>query len=462
MATVIKSTKAACVNPLKMSAPLGASLAFFGMNNCIPLMHGSQGCASLGLVLLGRHFKEPIPIQTTALNEVTSILGGYDNIEHAVLNVRERAKPAMIGICSTGLTETRGDDIKGHLDIIHQLHPEIADTKIIHVSTPDYIGAFQDGWANAVLAIVKALTQKSEKKNRKQVNVLVGCHLTVADLDEIRETIEAFGLSAIILPDISNSLDGRIPEDAFSPTSMGGTTLKDAAAMGESIVTIAIGEQMRESAVTLESIAGVPYVVFDRLTGLQASDRFVAYLSWLSDTPVPEKIRRQRNPLQDAMLDGHFACSAKKVAIGAEPDLLWALANLMHEMGCEIVCAVTTTNSPLLENLPCQTVRIGDLEDLEFGAKDCQMLITHAHGRQAAARLNIPLYRAGLPSFDRIGAAHQLNVGYRGTRTLIFNLANLFLENTPTVFETPRPAGMNDAQIMAIKQYDMQTEKELS
>ena len=135
MATVIKPSKAASVNPLKMSSNLGACMAFLGMDNCMPMMHGSQGCASLGLVLLGRHFKEPVPIQTTALNEVTSILGGHDNVEHAIVNVRERAKPTLIGICSTGLTETRGDDIKGHIDITRQLHPEIDDTKIVHVSS---------------------------------------------------------------------------------------------------------------------------------------------------------------------------------------------------------------------------------------------------------------------------------------------------------------------------------------
>lgn len=70
---------------------------------------------------------------------------------------------------------------------------------------------------------------------------------------------------------------------------------------------------------------------------------------------------------------------------------------------------------------------VGDLEDLELRAIGCDLLLTHAHGRQAAARLNIPLFRAGIPQFDRIGAAHQLSVGYRGTRDLIFQLANTFI-----------------------------------
>jgi hypothetical protein len=57
----------------------------------MPVMHGSQGCTSFGLVLLVRHFKEAIPLQTTAMNEATTIMGGYDNVAKALLNIRQRA-----------------------------------------------------------------------------------------------------------------------------------------------------------------------------------------------------------------------------------------------------------------------------------------------------------------------------------------------------------------------------------
>jgi nitrogenase molybdenum-iron protein NifN len=46
-----------------------------------------------------------------------------------------------------------------------------------------------------------------------------------------------------------------------------------------------------------------------------------------------------------------------------------------------------------------------------------------------AERLDIPFLRLGLPTFDRLGAAHRLCVGYRGTRDLIFEIGNLFLAN---------------------------------
>ncbi len=426
MAIVKKSTKAAAVNPLKMSQPLGASYAFLGMNRCMPVMHGSQGCTSFGLVLLVRHFREAIPLQTTAMNEVTSILGGQDNIEKAILNIRERAQPDLIAICSTGLTETKGDDVAGYLGVIRERHPELADTALVYVATPDYSDAFQDGWAKAVLAMIKALVKPAPQRNLKQVNVLAGCHLSPADIEELRDIIESFGLSAIVLPDVSGSLDGHMP-DAFSPTTTGGTTLAEMAVMGASIATLAIGEQMRSCADEIERIAAVPSVLFERLTGLAANDLFLATLAQLSGVPVPAKQRRLRSQLQDAMLDGHFFFGGKKVALAAEPDLLYALAMWLAEMGCQIVSAITTTASPLLARLPLAEVLLGDLEDLELGAKGCDLMITHSHGRQAAARLQIPFHRAGLPMFDRLGAGHQLSVGYRGTRGLIFEIGNLFL-----------------------------------
>jgi nitrogenase molybdenum-iron protein NifN len=77
--------------------------------------------------------------------------------------------------------------------------------------------------------------------------------------------------------------------------------------------------------------------------------------------------------------------------------------------------------------VPAAEVLIGDLEDLEVRATGCDLIITHAHGRQAAERLGVPLFRLGLPTFDRLGAGHQVCVGYRGSRDLIFDIGNIFI-----------------------------------
>ncbi|KAF0121127.1 MAG: nifN, partial [Methylocystaceae bacterium] len=135
MATVSVSKKACSVNPLKMSQPIGGALAFMGLRGAMPLLHGSQGCTSFGLVLFTRHFKEAIPMQTTAMSEVATVLGGYDNVEQAVLNIYNRTKPEIIGICSTGVTETKGDDVDGYIKLIREKNAAVANLPIVYVST---------------------------------------------------------------------------------------------------------------------------------------------------------------------------------------------------------------------------------------------------------------------------------------------------------------------------------------
>ncbi|MDA9424372.1 nitrogenase iron-molybdenum cofactor biosynthesis protein NifN [Bradyrhizobium sp. CCBAU 53380] len=431
MAIVTAPTKACAVNPLKMSQPIGGAYAFMGLRAAMPLLHGSQGCTSFGLTLFVRHFKEAVPLQTTAMSEVATVLGGYENLEQAILNIYNRAKPKIIGVCSTGVTETNGDDVDAYLKLIRSKHPQLAKLPLVYVSTPDFKGAFQDGWEKAVARIVEVLVDgpnANRLRDPSRVNVLPGCHLTPGDIDELRVILEDFGLCPSFLPDVAGSLDGHIP-DEFTPTTIGGIGVGEIASMGRAAWTIAIGAQMQRAAEVMQAKTGVPFRVFERMCGLRPNDEFMAFLSEISGRPIPLKYRRQRSQLADAMLDAHFHIGGRKLAIGAEPDLLFDLSGMLHDMGAQVTVAVTTTQSEVIERIKTKKVLIGDLEDLEGLAKrkHCDLLITHSHGRQAAARLKVPFHRAGFPMFDRLGAGHQVSVGYRGTRNLIFEIANLVI-----------------------------------
>lgn len=431
MAIVTHVKKACTVNPLKLSQPIGGALAFMGLRRAMPLLHGSQGCTSFALVLFVRHFKEAIPLQTTAMSEVATVLGGFENVEQAILNIHKRARPEIIGICTTGVTEMKGDDVEGFIRLVKERNPEIADLPIVFVSTPDFKDAFQDGWARAVTRMVEVLVEPPPPealRDAGRVNVLPGCHLTPGDLDELRTIFEDFGLTPAFLPDLAGSLDGHIPED-FTPTTIGGIGVEEVAAMGTAGWTIAIGEQMFGAAEALFEKTGVPCRLFQRLCGLASMDAFITFLADISGRSIPVKYRRQRGQLVDAMLDGHFHIGGRRVALGAEPDLLFDVAGMLTEIGAHVVAAVTTTSSVVLSQIETDEVLIGDLEDLETRAREraCDLLITHSHGRQAAGRLGIPFFRIGLPMFDRLGAGHLVTVGYRGARDLIFAISNLVL-----------------------------------
>jgi nitrogenase molybdenum-iron protein NifN len=429
MARIIPVSKAASVNPLKSSQPLGAAFAYLGVAGSVPLFHGSQGCTSFALVLFVRHFKETIPLQTTAMDEVATVLGGADHLEEAILNLKARAKPAFIGVATTALVETRGEDFAGDLEAIKARRAaELDGTEIALAQTPDFDGAIEEGWSKAVVAMIESIARREVRSphNARRVNILPGSLLTVADVEHIRSMVEAFGLDPVIFPDISGALDGTVPAN-WIPTTYGGTTIDDIRSLGDARLTIAIGEHMRGPAQRLQELTGVEYALFRQLYGLKAVDRLVALLTELSGHAAPPSIRRRRAQLQDALLDGHFHFSGKRIAIAAEPDLLYGLATFFVGMGAEIQAAVTTTgHSKVLERVPCEAVKVGDLGDFEAMADGADLLVTHSHGRQASERLGIPLMRVGFPIFDRLGSQHKLRVGYEGARNLIFEAANIF------------------------------------
>ncbi len=169
MTKVTSIQKAAAINPLKSSQPLGAALAFLGVDAAMPLFHGSQGCTSFAVVLFVRHFKETIPLQTTAMDEVATVLGGADNLEEALLNLKNRTKPKLIGVCTTALVETRGEDFSGDLaNIMRKRAEELAGTDVVLVQTPDFDGAIEEGWSKAVTALVGLVPARDAKAHHSQ------------------------------------------------------------------------------------------------------------------------------------------------------------------------------------------------------------------------------------------------------------------------------------------------------
>ncbi|NKN31795.1 nitrogenase iron-molybdenum cofactor biosynthesis protein NifN [Marichromatium bheemlicum] len=434
MAEIRKRNKALAVNPLKASSTLGAALAFLGLDRAIPMLHGSQGCTAFGKVFLVRHFREPIPLQTTAIDQVSAIMGGDEQLVEGLCTLCAKSAPALIGIPTTGLVETQGADVERGIRTFRAAHPEHADTAVVAVATPDYCGSLESGYAAAVRALIDALVPSGEPRRAarrsRRVNVLAGAHLTPGDLEHLKTLIAAFELEALVLPDLSGSLDGHLPTADYSALTTGGTPIGAFAELGGAAATLVIGDALGEAADLLAERTGVPDHRFTHLLGIEAVDQLMLTLSAIAERPVPAAIERQREQLQDAMLDSHFMLGMTRVAIAADPDLLVGWTELLAGVGAETVAAVAPSNAPVLARARCAEVRIGDLEDLErqAGAAHAELLVANAHGVQSAARLGIPLLRAGFPQFDRLGGFRRTWIGYQGTRDTLFELANLLLE----------------------------------
>ncbi len=437
MAEIIKRNKALAVNPLKVSQPVGASLAFLGINRALSMLHGSQGCTAFGKVFFVRHFREPIPLQTTAMDQVSTVMNADDNVIQGLQTIAEKHQPALIGLPTTGLSETQGSDIHGLVRQFRSRHPEFDGIPVVAVNTPDFSGCLESGYALAVKAMIDVLVPASEcvGKRRKQVNVLAGSLLTPGDLEHIRELIELFGLRPVLLPDLSDSLDGHLAyretDQDSSPLTVGGTPVSEIKTLGDAAATLVIGASLYPAADLLHSRSGVPDYRFASLMGLAATDAFIAALAEISGQPVPDSIERQRAQLQDAMVDTHFMLGFARVAIAGDPDLLFALADLVSGMGCEVSAAVSPAKAPILEKISAAQVKLGDLEDLEQAAQahGVDLVISNSHAAETAKRLGVPLLRAGFPQYDLIGGYQKRWVGYRGTRQALFDLANLLVEH---------------------------------
>lgn len=430
MADILKRNKALSVLPLKSSQTIGAALTFLGFRRAIPMLHGSQGCTAFGKVFFVRHFREPIPLQTTAMDQISTVMGSLENIVEGLKTICEKSKPDLLGLCSTGLSETQGSDIVMGLKSFREQYPQFDQIPIVTVNTPDYVGCFESGFALALKSIFEQLVEKKiQDKKINQINILCGSFLTPTDIETIKEMVEGFQLEALVLPDLSDSLDGHVTEQDFSPLTIGGMPVSNLQKLGQSVATLVIGSSLNDAAEVLEEKTGVKNHFFPHLMTLEQVDEFLLTLQRLSGKVVPPKYDRQRAQLQDAMLDTHFMLGQMRVAIASEADLIIAFNDLISSMGGETVAAVAPSNALSLKKSLLAEIKIGDLEDLENIARKnrAEILISNSHAVQSAERLGIPILRAGFPQYDWVGGFQRNWVGYRGIRQTLFDLANLML-----------------------------------
>jgi len=420
--------KNATVNPQKNSPALGATLAYLGIDKMLGLLHGAQGCSTFIRLQLSRHFKESIALNSTSMSEDTAIFGGWENLKKGLGRVMEKFHPGVVGVMTSGLTETMGDDVQSAIVHFRRENPQYDTVPVVWASTPDYCGSMQEGYAATVKAIV-ATIPAGGKRIKKQVNLLPGCQLTPAEVEELKETCEAFGLDPIVIPDISCALDGHI-DATVSALSVGGITVERIKLAGRSSATLYVGDSLADAAGLLSRKFNIPAYGFTSVTGLAEADLLMETLSGISGAPIPLQYRRWRSRLMDAMVDSHYQFGLKKVALALEADHLKGMSRFLASMGCEIQAAIAATRTKGLDGLPCEHVFVGDLEDLEAAAVGVDLLVANSNGRQAAGRLKIGAHlRTGLPVFDRLGAHQKMWVGYQGTLNLVFEVANLFQAN---------------------------------
>ncbi len=160
----IEKTDAGTQNACNVCTPLGASLAFKGIKGAVPLIHGSQGCSTYMRRYLISHYKEPVDIACSNFGEQTAIFGGGVNLMTALDNLEKQYHPDLIGIATTCLSETIGDDVPMFIRQYREANKEKETPALVHVSTPSYKGTHIDGFHGALKAVVSELWRHLKTK----------------------------------------------------------------------------------------------------------------------------------------------------------------------------------------------------------------------------------------------------------------------------------------------------------
>ncbi len=424
-------------NACKLCTPLGACLVFRGVENCVPFLHGSQGCSTYIRRYLISHFREPIDIASSNFHEESAVFGGGQNFRAGVANVVKQYRPDVVGVATTCLAETIGEDMPRLVRDYYQSAPD-TQSRIVRVSTPSYQGTHIDGFHAAVAELVAQLSEGGPP--RMCVNLFPGM-VSPADLRHLKEIFASFDLPLALLPDYSETMDGETWTE-YQPLQAGGTPIDQIRGMGGHRASIEFGTVLseRSAGTILRDSFSVPNTRLPLPIGMAATDDFFDILSDLATKPVPESHSRERGRLLDAYIDGHKYVFGKKAVVYGEEDLVIALTKFLCEIGVAPVLCASGGRSGLMESalraavpdLPPETI-IRDKCDFATIAEltpklHPDFLIGNSKGYSLARRLKLPLVRVGFPIHDRIGGQRVLHIGYRGAQQLYDRIVNALLE----------------------------------
>lgn len=436
------------VNPCKMCMPMGAVTAFYGIRGCMSIIHGSQGCSTYIRRHMATHYNEPVDIASSSLTEQGTVYGGEENLVAGLKNLIQLYSPNVIGVSTTCLAETIGEDVPRILAKV-QNADFCKGVTLIPVSSPGYGGTQYEGWFAAVKSVVAHLAQRNSTNHA--VNIITA-PMSPAEHRELKRLLGCFDLDFILLPDISDNLD-RVYNPVYERLPQGGTSVEDIRHMGDSAYTLELGlfAGQYSPAALLNKRFGIPYEQLPLPIGMRGTDTLLQRLSTLSGRPVPQQLKMARGRYLDAMVDAHKYCGEGSAVIYGEPDLIYGVSRLCLECGVFPTVVAAGGKSAGLQELlaeelrsqsayrlaePYQILTETDFEKIgELAVQHhANLMIGNSDGRRIEEKTGISLVRVGFPIHDRVGGQRQMNIGYDGSLRLMDDIANTVLKQKENTF----------------------------
>lgn len=437
------------VNPCKMCMPMGVCNALYGIKNCMTILHGSQGCSTYIRRHMATHYNEPVDIASSSLTEEGTVYGGENNLIKGLENLIKLYNPEVIGIATTCLAETIGEDVARLSKIFYEKHPE-STVKLIPIKSPGYGGTQYGGYFTALRSVVENIEMDVTKNDK--VNIVTG-PISSADTRELKEILEAFNIDYILLPDLSENLDGGHSKK-YNRLPCSGTSIEDVKYMGGAKATVELTTFIKEEysiGSYLKETYGVNNYRINIPRGLRDTDKFLKVLSEISGNKVPEKYKKQRGRYLDAMIDSHKYNAEARIAIFGEPDFVYSTARMAIENG--VVPMIIATGDVCKGLEPSLRKEVDELSEQLFTEKcaiidgadfktieklvldmNVNVMLGSSDGRRIEEKHKIPLVRASFPIHDRIGGQRILSIGYEGSLNLGDQITNVMLAKTEMTF----------------------------
>ncbi len=458
-------------NPCSMCMPMGGILPYKGIEGAMVLLHGSQGCSTYMRRHMAEHFNEPIDVGSSSLNEKGTVYGGEKNLKLGLMNLIKVYQPKLIGVLTTCLAETIGEDVERICSEFARENPHISTT-LVAGSTPGYGGTHFEGYFATLTSIVKsvvkpvtkpvarlavdpAIQQIVESADRdRQINLIVP-NISPADIRELKRILDSIGVIYTVFPDISETLD-RPYEKTYTKIATGGTKLEDIQNMSGAAATIQFGvtvDRAMSPGAYLEEQFGVKLYNLPIPTGIEATDGFLDAVGEITGLEIPKSIINERGRLLDGMIDSHKYNAEGRAVVFGEPEQVLAVTRLCIENGIAPNVIATGSKTDTLASLLEADLRKMNYEsriiqetDFSNVRKHCleanvNLAIGHSDGRYLTEKAGIPLVRHGFPIHDRVGGQRLLSVGYTGTMMMLDRITNTLLERKlsqyrDTMFET--------------------------
>jgi len=426
-------------NPCNMCMPMGGIIALKGIAGSMVVLHGSQGCSTYMRRHIAEHFNEPVDVASSSLNEKGTIYGGAKNLEQALDNVRRVYNPDVIGILTTCLAETIGEDVERFAEEYKQKNG-LQDFPLVTAPTPGYGQSHDEGYWFTAKRILVCLTETAPKHDK--LNIIIP-HISPADIREIKRILTLMNIEYTLFPDISDTLD-RPHERPYTKMTSNGTALADIKAMSGAAATIQMGVTVEDGfspGKYLKDTFEVPLYRIPLPIGMAGADQFMETLQEITGQPMPASLAQERGRLLDGMIDSHKYNFQGRGMIFGEPELVYSITKTCLENGLHPVVAATGSRNARLGELLQPSVADGGekihiLSETDFchiksygEEAGANIAIGHSGGRYLEERAGIPLVRVGFPIHDRVGGQRLLSVGYTGTMLLLDRITNTLLEN---------------------------------